>query len=320
MDEACDLGRLSSAPGYYNSTDPNAPYKRCLGDLEPRNRCSVPLTSSLQNTPGYGQESSSHYIPLRRLQDIASMMDVEDLNGSHDTERPEPNSPSYFYNPSEPAIQPARADPNHCYADSPVKFTKPLKNGMHPLDSYHMEAEYSMDHLNYNLDGSGFGMELPVYGPQPSVVEGIGEPASKVHTSPSFDTELENLDWGDDGENPVQSKDVERKTSFLAMIQDPEIPNGAHASTISDNLLAPTQLDGKPAGQGPLSLMPAGDESMSLDEDLEDSEGTCALSPGNLELQDVSIMWCPGRVWQIVAWWNIVQLIETRCSKHFELC
>ncbi|XP_075712678.1 histone-lysine N-methyltransferase, H3 lysine-36 specific isoform X2 [Rhinoderma darwinii] len=291
MDEACDLGRLSSAPGYYNSLDPNAPYKRCLGERnhEPRNRCSVPLTSTLQNnTPGYGQDSSSHYIPLRRLQDIASMMDLEGLNGSHDMERSEPNSPSYFYNHSELAIQPTRTDPNHCYSsDGSIKINRPLKNGIHPLDSYrHMDSEYSMDHLNYNLDGSGFGVDLPVYGQQPSVVESIGETASKMNAPSSFDTELEDLvplDWGDDAENPIQSKDVERETSFLAMIQDPEITNGAHASTMPDDILAPTQLDGKLGGLSPLSLMHTGEESMSLD---EDSEGNHELSPGSLELQD----------------------------------
>ncbi|KAM3925379.1 histone-lysine N-methyltransferase, H3 lysine-36 specific [Leptodactylus fuscus] len=285
MDEACDPGRLSNAPGYYNSLEPNTPYKRCLA--EPRNGCNVPLTSALQNNPpGYGQDSSSHYIPLRRLQDIASMMDIEGLNGSHDMEKPEPNSQSYFFNNrSEP-----RPDPNHCYSEGPLKINKPVKNGMHPLDSYHhMAPDYNMDHLNYNLDGSGFGMELPVYGQQPPVVESIGETASKMDTPPSFDSELEDLvplDWGVDGENPVQSKDVERKTSFLAMIQDTEISNGAHSSTISDNVLVSTQLDGKLGGQGTLSVMHADDESMSLDEDLEDFEGNHDLSPRSLELQD----------------------------------
>ncbi|XP_056431004.1 histone-lysine N-methyltransferase, H3 lysine-36 specific [Hyla sarda] len=284
MDEACNLGRLNSAAGYYNSIEANAPYKRCL---EPRTRCNTPLTSTLQNTPGYGQDSSSHYIPLQRLQDLASMMDIEDLNGSHEMERPEANSQSYFYNCNEPAIQAARPDPNHGYADAPLKFNKPVKNGMHPLDSYHhMDPEYGMEHLNYNLEESGFGMELPAYGQQSSSVESIGETDTKISTAPGFDTELADLvplDWGEDGENPLQSKDMERKTSFLAMIQDPEIPNGAHASALSDSLLAPAQLD-KLGGQGPLSLH--GDESMSLDEDLEVSEENHELSPGNLDLQD----------------------------------
>ncbi|XP_040261248.1 histone-lysine N-methyltransferase, H3 lysine-36 specific isoform X2 [Bufo bufo] len=287
MDDACDLGRLT--PGYYSSRDPNAPYKRRLGErnLEARNGRGVPLTSALQNnTPGYGQDSSSHYIPLRRLQDIASMMDLDGLNGSHDMEIPEPNSQSYFYNRSEPPIQPARPDPNHCYSEGPIKTNKPLRNGMHPLDSYHVEHEYSIDHLNYNLDGSGFGVEMPVYRQQPT--ESVGETASKMNTPPSFDTELENLVplvWGGDGENPMQSKETERKTSFLAMIQDPEIPNGAYASTVSDNLLAPSPMDGELAGQGLLSSVHAGDESMSLD-DLEDSEENLELSPRSLELQD----------------------------------
>ncbi|XP_073507291.1 histone-lysine N-methyltransferase, H3 lysine-36 specific [Phyllobates terribilis] len=286
MDEACDLGRLSSAPGYY--IDPDAPYKRGR-DPEPRNGCSVPLTSPLQShPPGYGQDPSSHYIPLRRLQDIASMMDLEGMNGSHDMKRPEPTSPPYLYN-SEPAILPARPDPDHSYPDGSLKISKPLKNGMHPTDSYHVEPQYSLDPLNYNLDGHEFGMALPVYGQQPSVVENVRETASKIGTPPGFDTELEDLvplDWRHEAENPMNSKDGEQKTSFLAMIQDPEIPNGSHASPKSDNLLSLAQLDGELGGQGPHSLMHAGDESMSPKEDLEDFEGNHEFSSGNLELQD----------------------------------
>ncbi|CAJ0954084.1 unnamed protein product [Ranitomeya imitator] len=288
MDEACDLGRLSSAPSYY--IDPDAPYKRGR-DPEPRNGCSVPLTSPLQShPPGYGQDPSCHYIPLRRLQDLASMMDRESMNGSHDMKRPEPTSPPYFYNNnSEPAIVPARPDPNHCYPDGPLKIGKPLKNGMHPPDSYHMEPQYSLEPLHYNLGGHEFGMALPVYGQQPSVVENIGEITSKIGTPPGFDTELEDLvplDWGDEPGNPMNSKDGEQKTSFLAMIQDPEIPNGSHASPMSDNLLSPAQLDGELSGQGPRGQMCAGDQSVSPEEDLEDFEGNHELSSGNLELQD----------------------------------
>ncbi|XP_069620052.1 histone-lysine N-methyltransferase, H3 lysine-36 specific [Ranitomeya imitator] len=288
MDEACDLGRLSSAPSYY--IDPDAPYKRGR-DPEPRNGCSVPLTSPLQShPPGYGQDPSCHYIPLRRLQDLASMMDRESMNGSHDMKRPEPTTPPYFYNNnSEPAIVPARPDPNHCYPDGPLKIGKPLKNGMHPPDSYHMESQYSLEPLHYNLGGHEFGMALPVYGQQPSVVENIGEITSKIGTPPGFDTELEDLvplDWGDEPGNPMNSKDGEQKTSFLAMIQDPEIPNGSHASPMSDNLLSPAQLDGELSGQGPRGQMCAGDQSVSQEEDLEDFEGNHELSSGNLELQD----------------------------------
>ncbi|XP_075065258.1 histone-lysine N-methyltransferase, H3 lysine-36 specific [Mixophyes fleayi] len=301
MDETCDLGRLSSAPSYLSSLAPNAQYKRCVGDrsiLEPLNGCSVPLTSALQsNTPGYGQDSSNHYIPLRRLQDIASMMNMDGMNGSRDMERhvSEPSSQSYFYNQSSPTIHPTAPDSAHRYSpDIPLKLSKPLKNGMHHFDSFcHMEPEYSMQHLNYDLDGSGFGMDLPVYGQPPSVVESIGETASKINTPPDFGTELEDLvplDWVDDGENPMESKNLERKTSFLAMIQYPEMSNGAHTSTITDNILdgdldltAPSHVDdGRLSGQGPLTMMCTEEDSMSLDEELEDRE----FSPGSSELQD----------------------------------
>ncbi|XP_063784025.1 histone-lysine N-methyltransferase, H3 lysine-36 specific isoform X2 [Pseudophryne corroboree] len=304
MDETCDLGRLSSAPSYLNSLDPNAQYKKCVGDrsiLEPLNGCSVALTSSLQsNAPGYGQDSTSHYIPLRRLQDIASMMNIDGLNGSHDMERhvSEPSSQPYFYTQNEPTVHHTGPESAHRYsADVPIKLSKPLKNGMHRYDPFcQMESEYGMQHLNYDVDGSGFGMDLPVYGQLPSVVQSIRETASKINAPPDLGSELEDLvplDWVDDRENPMESKNLERKTSFLAMMQYPEIPNGEHNSTISDNLLdgdvdhaTPSQVDGRLSGQGSLAMMFTDDESMTMDEDLEDFEGNHELTPRSSELQD----------------------------------
>lgn len=52
---------------------------------EPLNGCTMQLpTASGTSQNAYGQDSPSCYIPLRRLQDLASMINVEYLSGSAD--------------------------------------------------------------------------------------------------------------------------------------------------------------------------------------------------------------------------------------------
>nr|DBA30915.1 TPA: hypothetical protein GDO54_006840 [Pyxicephalus adspersus] len=299
MDEACDLDRHGSVPTYYNSLDPNAQHKRYVAErsmLEPVNGCPVPRNQPLQtNSQGYGQEPAQHYNPLQRLQDIASMMNMDGVNGSHNIDRrpPETSSQSYFYNHNEPPVHPTGPDPAHHYTpDIPIKSCKPLKNGMHPFNTFcHAESEYSMDHLNYGLDEPGFGMPLSVYRQQSPAVENIGTPTAKINSPPDFGAEFEDLvqlDWGNNGENQIGSKPLPRKTSFLAMIQDPEISNGTHSSTISDSLLddgsTSSLADNRLNGPGPLSTMSSAD-SLSLEEDVEDFDASHDLSPNSSELQ-----------------------------------
>ncbi|XP_018407886.1 PREDICTED: histone-lysine N-methyltransferase, H3 lysine-36 and H4 lysine-20 specific [Nanorana parkeri] len=304
MDEACDLDRLGSGRlTYFNSLDPNAQHKRYAVDrsmLEPVNGCPVPRNQLPQTNPqGYSQESSSDYNPLRRLQDIASMMNMDGVNGSHNRDRraSEPSPQPYFYNQSEPPIHPTGADPSRHYTpDIPLKSCKPLKNGMHPFNTFcHVEPEYNMEHLNYGLEESGFGMHLPVYRQHPPALENIGAATSKISAPPDFGADLEDLvqlDWANDGENQMENKPLPRKTSFLAMIQDSEISNGTHSSTISDTLLdggmeesPPSQVDNRLSGQGPLSIISPEEKSLSLEDELEDFDTSHELSPNSSELQ-----------------------------------
>lgn len=305
MDEACDLDRLGSGPAYFTALDPNAQRKRYVADrsmLEPVNGCPAPRNQPLQtNLPGYGQESTSHYNPLQRLQDIASMMNMDGVNGSHNVDRrvSEPSPQAYFYNQSEPPIHPTGPDPpRHYTPDIPMKSCKPLKNGMHPFNTFcHVEPEYNVEHLNYGLAESGFGMHLPVYRQSPQALDNIGAP-TKINTPPDFGTDLEDLvqlDWTNNGENQMENKALQRKSSFLAMIQDPDISNGTHSSTISDDLLdggmeqgTPLQVDDRLSGHGPLTIMSPEEESLSFDDELEDFDTSRELSPISSELQVVS--------------------------------
>ncbi|XP_053317865.1 histone-lysine N-methyltransferase, H3 lysine-36 specific [Spea bombifrons] len=297
MDDACDLDRLSSAPGFFNSLNPNVQRKQ---PVEPPIGCSLPLASPLQSCmSGYGQDSSSHYIPLRRLQDLASMINMDGINGSQDTEgsRSDANDKHYYFNPSDPEIHPAGQDPAYHYPpELPGKLPKNVKNGMHPFDPFcHMEEpNYSMEPLNYDLDGPSFGIELPVYGQQ-SENKNLGEARSKMNTSPDFGSELDDLvtlNWDDNSEN-TENRNLAAKTSFLAMIQDSEIPNGSHSS-MSKGFLdegrhhdALLQVD-RVSGQDPLAVMHAEDESLSVDDDMEadhdDMEANNERSPDASEL------------------------------------
>ncbi|XP_077328627.1 histone-lysine N-methyltransferase, H3 lysine-36 specific isoform X2 [Lithobates pipiens] len=302
MDEACDLDRLGSGPAYFNTLDPNGQRKRYVADrsmLEPVNGCPVPRNQPLQtNLPGYGQESASHYNPLQRLQDIASMMNMDGVNGSHNVDRrvSEPSPQAYFYNQGEPPIHPTGPDPpRHYTPDIPIKTCKPLKNGMHPFNTFcHVEPEYNVENLNYGLAESGFGMHLPVYRQSPQALDNIGVP-TKINTPPDFGTDLEDLvqlDWASNGENQMENKALQRKSSFLAMIQDPEISNGTHSSTISDSLLdggmeqsTPSHVDDRLSGPGPLTIMSPDEETLSFEDELEDFDTSHELSPNSSELQ-----------------------------------
>ncbi|XP_063303376.1 histone-lysine N-methyltransferase, H3 lysine-36 specific isoform X2 [Pelobates fuscus] len=307
MDEACELDRLSNAPVYFNSLDLNVQNKCPVGDrsvLDPPNGCSVPLASPLQScTSGYGQDPSSHYIPLRKLQDLASMISMDGINGSQDSEgnRSEGNPPPFYYSQGEPAMHLTGQQSAHRYLpEPPVKLPKNVRNGMHSFDQFcHLgmeEVEYGMEHLNYELDGPGFGMDLPVYGQQPSVADNmhIGETRSKLNTASDFVSDLGNLvplNWGDDGDSTVGNRSMETKTSFLAMIQDPEIPNSSHIHNSSISILerAPSlsgvsQVDNRLSGHRTLNLVHKEEESVSVDEDLVNMEANAGGPPDASQL------------------------------------
>ncbi|KAM4676000.1 histone-lysine N-methyltransferase, H3 lysine-36 specific-like [Discoglossus pictus] len=311
MEEGCELGRLSSAPGFFNTADPNAQRKCHVGDrvvLEPPNGCNVPLTSALQSgTADHGQDPSSHYIPLRRLQDLASMINMEGINGSQDTDgnKSQPNSQAYFCNSSEPAIHPSSQDSSHRYStDLSVKLPKNVKNGNHPFDSFcHMEMEvpdYGMQQLNYTLGGHGFDVDVPVYGQPPTANKildvdcmRIGDTRPKINTPSEFASEIEDLvslDWTDNNEN------LKTKTTFLSMIPESEIPSGAQdvmipESVLEDGLNHKTllQIDNRMSGQRQLMVEHTDDdETMSMEEETNELELNNEACPDSAGLQIVS--------------------------------
>ncbi|XP_012871531.1 PREDICTED: histone-lysine N-methyltransferase, H3 lysine-36 and H4 lysine-20 specific isoform X1 [Dipodomys ordii] len=169
MDQTCELSRRNCLPPFSNPVNLDAPEDKDspFGNgqstfSEPVNGCTMQLpTASGTSQNAYGQDSPSCYIPLRRLQDLASMINVEYLNGSAD------GSESF----QDPAKSDSRAQsPIVCTSLSPggptalamkqepscnnspelqLKVTKTIKNGF-----LHFENFTCVDdaHVNSEMD------------------------------------------------------------------------------------------------------------------------------------------------------------------------
>ncbi|XP_053575241.1 LOW QUALITY PROTEIN: histone-lysine N-methyltransferase, H3 lysine-36 specific [Bombina bombina] len=293
MEEVCELARHSSTSVFFDTANPNAQRKRCSGEGgcdPPKGYSSVPLTSTLQSgTSEYGQDSSS-YIPLRRLQDLASMINMEGANGLQEAEgnQSQPNSQSFYYSPTEPDIHHAAGkDSAHQYSSElPVKLSKNVRNGNRSfVPFYNVEMEepdFNMDPLNYDLRGNGFDMDLPAYfqqSPANKIIEDFmpaGETRSRIITASEFGSEIENLvslDWTANSKRQLENK-LETKTNFLSMISESEIPSVANDSkdVMWDqqgelNHGAPLQVDSKISGLRPLIVNHKNDEPLSMEEE-----------------------------------------------------
>lgn len=92
MDQTCELSRRNCLLSFSNPVnldapeDKDSPFGNGQSNFsEPLNGCTMQLpTASGTSQNAYGQDSPSCYIPLRRLQDLASMINVEYLSGSAD--------------------------------------------------------------------------------------------------------------------------------------------------------------------------------------------------------------------------------------------
>ncbi|KAL8212187.1 UNVERIFIED_CONTAM: hypothetical protein K2H54_040458 [Gekko kuhli] len=92
MDQACEVSRRSCLSPFASSLaldapeDEDSPYggEGHSRSPEPLNGCTMQLPVAASKAAAYGQDPSSCYIPLRRLQDLASMINAEYLNGSKD--------------------------------------------------------------------------------------------------------------------------------------------------------------------------------------------------------------------------------------------
>ncbi|XP_031809608.1 histone-lysine N-methyltransferase, H3 lysine-36 and H4 lysine-20 specific isoform X3 [Sarcophilus harrisii] len=158
MDQTCELPRRNCLQPFSNRVDLDAPEEKDtpFGNgqsniSEPLNGCAIQLSAAINSGTSkitYGQDPSSCYIPLRRLQDLASMINVEYLNGStdgseslQDPEKRDSRSGSpnvcTSLSPSDPRALAMKQEPT-CN-DSPefkVKITKTVKNGILHFDNF----------------------------------------------------------------------------------------------------------------------------------------------------------------------------------------
>ncbi|XP_071614926.1 histone-lysine N-methyltransferase, H3 lysine-36 specific isoform X2 [Heliangelus exortis] len=107
MEQACEVSRRSCLVPFGTSLASaeakGGPFGESRGPEPP----AMQLAAS---KPGYGQDPSSCYIPLRRLQDLASMINAEYLGGAADGAEalPDPGSPSpRLPSPQDPAADAA---------------------------------------------------------------------------------------------------------------------------------------------------------------------------------------------------------------------
>ncbi|XP_072487229.1 histone-lysine N-methyltransferase, H3 lysine-36 specific isoform X3 [Notamacropus eugenii] len=158
MDQTCELPRRICLQPFSNTVDIDAPEEKDtpFGNgqsniSEPLNGYTMQLSAAINSATSkvtYGQNPSSCYIPLRRLQDLASRINVEYLNGSadgseslQDPEKRDSRSGSpnvcTSLSPGDPRALAMKQEPT-CN-DSPefkVKITKTVKNGILHFDNF----------------------------------------------------------------------------------------------------------------------------------------------------------------------------------------
>ncbi|XP_037679054.1 histone-lysine N-methyltransferase, H3 lysine-36 specific isoform X1 [Choloepus didactylus] len=156
MDQTCELPRRNCLLPFSNpvnldaSEDKDSPFGNGQSNFsEPLNGCTMQLsTASGTSQNAYGQDSPSCYIPLRRLQDLASMINVEYLNGSADgsesfqgPEKSDSRAQSPVVctslSPGGPTALAMEQDPScNNSPELQVKVTKTVKNGFLHIENF----------------------------------------------------------------------------------------------------------------------------------------------------------------------------------------
>ncbi|XP_023582240.1 histone-lysine N-methyltransferase, H3 lysine-36 specific isoform X2 [Trichechus manatus latirostris] len=156
MDQTCELPRRNCMLSFSNPVnldapeDKDSPFGNGQSNFsEPLNGCTMQLpTASGTSQNAYGQGSPSCYIPLRRLQDLASMINVEYLNGSadgsesfQDPEKSDSRAQSPVVctslSPGGPTALPMKQEPScNNSPELQVKVTKTIKNGFLHFENF----------------------------------------------------------------------------------------------------------------------------------------------------------------------------------------
>ncbi|XP_030068161.1 LOW QUALITY PROTEIN: histone-lysine N-methyltransferase, H3 lysine-36 specific [Microcaecilia unicolor] len=132
MDQACELSRRKCLPAFGIAVDPDGPEKEigCF-DNEEAELSEAPNGCSMQMSPAsksfYSQDPASCYIPLRRLHDLTSMVNMDYLNGSQDSDQAIKDPPAFGTSQDRPSsVSPTLK----------MKVTQHCKNGVLHLESF----------------------------------------------------------------------------------------------------------------------------------------------------------------------------------------
>ncbi|MBZ3880780.1 Histone-lysine N-methyltransferase, H3 lysine-36 and H4 lysine-20 specific [Sciurus carolinensis] len=232
MDQTCELSRRNCLLPFSNPVnldapaDKDSPFGNGQSNFsEPLNGCTMQLsTASGTSQNAYGQDSPSCYIPLRRLQDLASMINVEYLNGSadgsesfQDPEKSDSRAQSPIVctslSPGGPTALAMKQEP--CCNNSPelqLKVTKTFKNGF-----LHFENFTCVDDVDSEMDP-----EQPVT--EDESIEEIFE-ETQTNATCNYEPKSENgveVAMGSEQDSTTESRNGAVKSPFLPLAPQTE--------------------------------------------------------------------------------------------------
>ncbi|XP_068933779.1 histone-lysine N-methyltransferase, H3 lysine-36 specific isoform X4 [Petaurus breviceps papuanus] len=278
MDQTCELPRRNCLQPFSNTVDLDAPEEKDtpFGNgqsniSEPLNGYAMQLSAAINSGTSkitYGQNPSSCYIPLRRLQDLASMINVECLNGSADgsesLQGPEKRdsrsgSPNVCtsLSPGDPRALAMKQEPT-CN-DSPefkVKITKTVKNGMLHFDNFVCMEDADTD-IESEMDTEQPGTE------DDSIDENFEktrQDLTKTNATCNFEPRSENgieVLMGIEQDSTTESCEI--KSQVLPLASQNEMQKN-NQTTAMDSRIEKPELH-----PGPCSL---GDTNITLEEQL----------------------------------------------------
>ncbi|XP_069332269.1 histone-lysine N-methyltransferase, H3 lysine-36 specific isoform X1 [Eulemur rufifrons] len=271
MDQTCELPRRNCLLPFSNPVnldapeDKDSPFGNGQSNFsEPLNGCTMQLsTASGTSQNAYGQDSPSCYIPLRRLQDLASMINVEYLNGSadgsesfQDPEKSDSRAQSPIVctslSPGGPTALAMKQEPScNNSPELQVKVTKTIKNGFLHFENFTCVDDTDVD--------SEMDPEQPVT--EDESIEEIYE-ETQTNATCNYEPKSENgvkMAMGSEQDSTPESRHGAVKSPFLPLAPQTETQKNKQRSEVDGSnekaALLPT----------PFSL---GDTNITIEEQL----------------------------------------------------
>nr|XP_019566545.1 PREDICTED: histone-lysine N-methyltransferase, H3 lysine-36 and H4 lysine-20 specific [Rhinolophus sinicus] len=297
MDQTCELPRRNCLLPFSNPVnldapeDKDSPFGNGQSNFsEPLNGCTMQLsTASGTSQNAYGQDSPSCYIPLRKLQDLASMINVEYLNGSadgsesfQDPEKSDSRAQSPIVctslSPGGPTALAMKQEPScNNSPELQVKVTKTIKNGF-----LHFESFTCVDDVDSEMDP-----EQPVT--EDESIEEIFED-TQTNATCNYEPKSENgvdVAMGNEQDSTPESRHGAVKSPFLPLAPQTETQKNKQRNEVDGSNEKAALL---PA---PFSL---GDTNVTIEEQLnsinlsfqDDPESSTSTLGNMLELPGTS--------------------------------